>query len=164
MAYYLAGDYYLANAGDPGLFSFLGKAVKGVVGAASGFLSGGPLGAIRGGLRGFTASRAAVARQPLVQAPVGVAPMSFGQRMTTAVQAIVPGGVEPGAGCPPGFHLDKQTQSKCVKNRRMNPGNARALRRAIRREASFVGLAKRTLRGSGYTFKRTGVARKRRRS
>lgn len=50
--------------------------------------------------------------------------------------------------------------NECVRNRAMNPANPRALRRAIRREAAFVALARRTLRGSGYTIKRTGLARK----
>ena len=162
MAYYLTGDYYMSAAGDPGIFGSIFSGIKGAVG---GLLSGGPLGAISGGIRGFTASTrpsvtAAAALRPLPQA--GTPRMTFGQRIRTAGQALIPGGVEPGVGCPPGYHLDKQTQTKCVRNRRMNPGNARALRRAIRREASFVGLAKRTLRGSGYTFKRTGVAKKRR--
>lgn len=35
--------------------------------------------------------------------------------------------------CPVGFHLDKKTRSRCVRNRRMNPLNGRAASRAIRR-------------------------------
>ncbi len=35
-------------------------------------------------------------------------------------------------------------RSKCVRNRSMNPANARALRRALRREEQFVRLARRT--------------------
>lgn len=54
--------------------------------------------------------------------------------------------------CPAGFHLNKGTYwtqagvvypgTRCVKNRRMNPLNPRALRRAIRREGSFECFAK----------------------
>jgi hypothetical protein len=44
-----------------------------------------------------------------------------------------------------------------VKNRQMNPLNPRALRRAARREGAAVSIMKRVLRGSGYTFKRTGA-------
>lgn len=45
MAYYNSGDYY---RGDPGIFDFLKKVGSGVVGAATGFLTGGPLGAVKG--------------------------------------------------------------------------------------------------------------------
>lgn len=169
MAYYLAGDYYMA--GDPFIGGLL-KKVGGVIGGGiSGFLSGGPLGAVRGAAGSLLGSRppqavptsfARTGAYP--QLRIAQPPQGIGGRIRTAAQALVPGGVEPGAGCPPGYHLDKQTQSKCVKNRRMNPANPRALRRAIRREAAFISLAKRTLKGSGYTFKRTGVARKRRSS
>lgn len=162
MAYYGVGDYYMTSAGDPGIFGSIFGGIKGAVG---GFLSGGPLGAIRGGISGAIGRPAAPAGIPsgIRPIPITSAPrMTIPQRITTAAQALVPGGVEPGAGCPPGYHLDKAKGIKCVKNRRMNPGNARALRRSIRREAAFIGLAKRALKGSGYTFKRTGVARKRR--
>lgn len=166
MAYYLAGDYY-RGAGDP-IFGKIWGAVKG---AATGFLSGGPLGAIRGGIGGAIGSGGGGARAVAPAYPVSVMspgvpsirPPTLIDRFRTAGQALIPGGVEPGAACPPGYHLDKRTKSKCVRNRRMNPANPRALRRAIRREAAFISLAKRTLRGSGYTFKRTGVATKRRR-
>lgn len=165
MAYYMTGDYYGA-AGDPGIFGFVGKALKTVGGFVPGV--GGILQAA-GGLLDRPSAPATRRGSGLGQAlmlpgggprPTGI---SLGQRLRTAGQALVPGGVEPGAGCPPGYHLDKQTGTKCVKNRRMNPGNAKALRRSIRREAAFIGLAKRSLKGSGYTFKRTGVARKRKR-
>lgn len=38
--------------GDPGLFSFVGNVIKGVVGGAAGFLTGGPVGAAAGFLGG----------------------------------------------------------------------------------------------------------------
>lgn len=38
-----------------------------------------------------------------------------------------------GSVCPSGFHLDKRTRTRCVRNRRMNPLNGRAAMRAIRR-------------------------------
>lgn len=54
--------------------------------------------------------------------------------------------------CPPGYHLNKTTYmtrqgivpqgTRCVRNRRMNPTNPRALARAIRRGDAFVRLAK----------------------
>lgn len=162
MPYYMTGDYY-GGAGDPGLFSFVGKALKTVGGFVPGV--GGILKTVGGILdRPSRPAAPAYQRGPLQLIPsTGSFFGSLPSRLRTAGQAMIPGGVEPGAGCPAGYHLDKQTQSKCVKNRRMNPGNARALRRSIRREAAFIGLAKRALKGSGYTFKRTGVARKRKR-
>jgi len=45
---YYAGGYYAGGQYSGGIFSFLGKAVKGIVGAATGFLTGGPVGALRG--------------------------------------------------------------------------------------------------------------------
>ena len=162
MAYYMAGDYY-RGSGDPGIFGSIFGGIKGAVG---GFLKGGPLGALGGAIQGARGQPAAPAytQGPLRMIPA-TAPSGGGLfgRLRTAGQALVPGGVEPGTGCPAGYHADKATGTKCVKNRRMNPGNAKALRRSIRREAAFIGLAKRTLKGSGYTFKRTGVARKRKR-
>lgn len=64
---------------------------------------------------------------------------------------LLPGRIPPGPvagqvaalnGCAPnpccsGQHLDKATGTKCVSNRRMNPLNPRALRRAIRRAKGF---------------------------
>jgi len=44
--------------------------------------------------------------------------------------------------CPKGCHPDKKYGIKCVRNRRMNPLNHRALKRAIRRMDGFEGIAK----------------------
>lgn len=59
------------------------------------------------------------------------------------------GGLIPGTagGCPTGYHLrkDQRLPPKCVRNRRMNIGNARALRRAMRRSQGFEKLAKRVI-------------------
>ena len=44
--------------------------------------------------------------------------------------------------CCKGQHLDKQTGTKCVRNRRMNPLNPRALKRAIRRATRFEAFVK----------------------
>lgn len=38
-----------------------------------------------------------------------------------------------GNGCPSGYHLAKDGSQRCVRNRRMNFGNARAARRSVRR-------------------------------
>jgi hypothetical protein len=53
--------------------------------------------------------------------------------------------------CPPGYHLNKADSIKgpkgsyCVKNRKMNPLNPRALKRALRRSEDFEGIARRTV-------------------
>ena len=84
--------------------------------------------------------------------------------------AALPGGAplissqQGAAGGVKGYHLDKKTQSKWVKNRRMTPLNARALRRAIRRESGAIHLFKRAVRGTGITVSRhrIGAAKKKR--
>jgi len=50
-----------------------------------------------------------------------------------------------GAHAPAGYHLDKATRSRWVRNRRMNIANPRALRKAMRRVSGFEKLAKRTI-------------------
>lgn len=47
------------------------------------------------------------------------------------------------------------------RRRRMNVGNAKALRRAIRRQQGFVKLAKKALKGTGYKITRAGSSRPR---
>jgi len=48
-------------------------------------------------------------------------------------------------GPPRGYHLAKDGSGRYVRNRSMNPGNAKALRRALRRVESFRNLVKRTV-------------------
>ncbi len=62
---------------------------------------------------------------------------------------IPPAALAPGANgacvpnpCCSGQHLDKATGTKCVSNRRMNPLNPQALRRAIRRAKGFERFVK----------------------
>lgn len=43
--------------------------------------------------------------------------------------------------CPPGFHPAKDGSGRCVRNRRMDPCNPKAIRRAARRIKSFRRLA-----------------------
>ena len=160
MSYYTGqGDYY-SGKGDPGLFSFIGKALKTVGGLVPGV--GGIMKTV-GGFLDRPSAPAAPAFQPYgggmvnLMAPQGVpTPGLMGM-----AQRAVPGGASGYQGCTPGYHLDKTTKTKCVRNRSMNVANPKALRRAIRREAGFVTLAKQALKGSGYTFKRTSSPKKR---
>jgi len=46
-------------------------------------------------------------------------------------------------GCPTGYHPEKQGRPYCVRNRRMNPLNPRALSRATRRVGGFARAVKR---------------------
>jgi len=46
-------------------------------------------------------------------------------------------------GCPQGYHPEKQNKPYCVRNRRMNPLNPRALSRATRRVGGFARAVKR---------------------
>lgn len=140
------GDYMGGYRGDPGLFGFLGKVVKTGLGLAGKILPG-PLGvAARFGSGLFGGGRPA----PRF-APIG--PMRMSQAMPGGTpipgmrgffQRGVPGGAT-------GYR----------KRRRMNPGNAKALRRAIRRTDAFVKLARRSLKGTGYTISRRGTSRPR---
>lgn len=57
---------------------------------------------------------------------------------------ILPTNGCPTAACCPGQHPDKRTGTKCVSNRRMNPLNAKALRRATRRLKGFERAVKST--------------------
>jgi hypothetical protein len=152
--------------GDPGLFSFIGKAVKsvgkavgGVVkGAVGGLLGGGPVGMVLGGVSGI-AGRTSVGAAKLgrsVGSPVpGVGGGGF--QMGGGVSAggfSMGGGISAGGGAAPGtalacltgHHVNRSgyyahggyvpAGTACVKNRRMNPLNPRALSRAMRRITS----------------------------
>ena len=156
MAYYLRGDYYRGDyyrsRGDPGLFSAIGSVIKG-------FASGGPIGAIS----------SLFSKPGLPASPKGQGGLVLPGGVMISPQRIIPGGqpfisrqgAPGGAGGQAGYHLDKKNHSKWVRNRSMNPANPRALRRAIRREHSFVALAKRVLKGTGITIgRRTFGSRK----
>ncbi len=122
--------------------SLLGSFFKAAGGALTGFIAGGPAGAAVGALSAF-------APQPSAQrvSAVGALPAMVRQIAPAvpiargAIQAIAgkpfigarPGLDILGAACPTGWHLDKRTRSRCVRNRRMNPLNGRAAFRAIRR-------------------------------
>lgn len=133
------GDYRRMR-GDPGLFGFLGKAAKGALGIVS-----------RSGIPGI--SQAAGIARGLVGGGPGRQ-----QGPGTFVGLRGPGGIQIGyerrSFQPENVVQDPQTgQLRTVKKRRrMNVANASALRRALRRQQGFVKLARRALKGSGYTI------------
>jgi len=181
MSYYRRpmGDYRTYGyAGDPGFLSSLWKGIKKVAVPIIGGLIGGPIGAVVAGAAG---------RTPPTQPPgagfpgvglgfqVAVPPgWKFPQAMNGGAGARGPsmpgwvpptvpagayGSCPPGSACPTGFHLDKRTGTRCVRNRRMNIANPRALRRSMRRVAGFEKLARRTI-----TFTRRVKMKKRKSS
>jgi hypothetical protein len=174
-ANYAAGDYYRYQAG--GLFGFLGKAVGAVTGVVGKVLPG-PLGAAASAVSKMVTPKGK--STDLVPYTGGMIPMMAAPNVprsapgaipvpgiTGAVERFLPGGQtgysQTGG---PGWHLNKQdgkygaAGTYWVRNRAMNPGNARALRRAIRREKAFVSLAKRVLRGTGISVSRRSFSRK----
>ena len=142
------GDYLGSMRGDPGLFGFLGGFAKKALGIAGGLLPG-PLGAIAKFGSGL----------------IGGGPRAIAPTRMTSRQAG-PGGLQlPG---PQGFTaaafrgLRGPAGGEFRKRRRMNPGNVKALRRAMRRQDSFVKLARRALRGSKYKITTVGSGSRRR--
>jgi len=133
---------------------------KRLLGAASGFFSGGgPLGAIRGFATSGGGRRAPAPRAPAVMrggasSRAFVGPIRGGStprvRMLaggTSAGGIVPVGVTGGNGCPSGFHPNKSDYmtaggfvaegTRCVRNRRRNLSNGKANTRALRRLAAW---------------------------
>ncbi|MEE8609056.1 MAG: hypothetical protein V3S55_15740 [Nitrospiraceae bacterium] len=140
------GDYKTYGyAGDPGWLSSLWKkVVKPVIGG----LIGGPIGAVIGGVVGGASQAPAVATPPALAPPPGSigGAVTFPGGARVSIAGVLPthAGLLPGH-TPAGFHLDKKTRTRWVRNRRMNVANPRALRKAMRRVQGFEKLAKRTI-------------------
>jgi hypothetical protein len=183
---YYRGDYY---RGDPGLFSFIGKALGGVAkvagGALGGFLTGGPLGAVRGGLTAITGGGgfSGIAPPPPMLALPSGGPRQYGLININRPAPVFDGGgggviAQPGMRVR-GHHPNKSTYvtrgggtsrwpqslmvhpkgTELVTSRRMNVGNARALRRSLRRIAGFAKLVKRSKRAISRAASAVGVHR-----
>lgn len=171
MSYYSRpqGDYKTYGyAGDPGFLSSLWKGIKKVAPSIIGGLIGGPVGAVAGSLGGGGGG----GKQMTVPGTFGGS-VAFPGGVSVS-GGYVPGTIVPGQGrlppftatgagvlpfggrgggacatCPTGYHFDKRTGTKCVRNRRMNVANPRALRRSLRRIQGFEKLVKRTFSVSG---------------
>lgn len=183
---YAAGDYYGYQAG--GIGSFLKKAVGVVGGAVKGFVTGGVTGAIGGAVSAAAGKQKSTAVAKVEQAPmISYAPPGGSMIPVPAtspgavpapgasgvIQRLLPGGKSgyvSGAsvgGAMPGYHWNKSYSyakglpagSFLVRNRSMNPANAKSLRRAVRRQQSFIALARRVMKGTGMTIKRSAVGR-----
>ena len=132
MSYYVPqrGDYY--GRGDPGFLSGLWKGIKTVGGALLGVGQKYPVATSVG--TGVAVGVGADLAFP------GGTPLGFAGAGTGGGAMPMQNGC-----CPAGYHPDKRTGTKCVRNRRMNVANARALRRSMRRVQGFEKLAKRTI-------------------
>lgn len=152
------------GVGDP----FLGSVLKGIGKAAGGVLRtvggivGGPAGGVLGAVGGIISpTRPAATALPTltgisggIQLPAGLG-FTGGATFGPAVGAGVPAGAPGDDGCPKGYHRNRSDYftkregyvprgSKCVRNRTINPANGRALRKALRREESFIRVARRS--------------------
>jgi len=155
MGYYYrqSGDYatggYGRPMGDPGLLGFLGKAVKSVWKIAKpivGGLIGGPIGAVVAGtVGGVAAGKALVPAGAAVPAPPSMPGVGMIQPVVAGVVQGALAGRAMGGLCPSGYHPAKDGSGRCVRNRRMNVANPRALRRSMRRVKGFEKLARRTI-------------------
>ena len=167
MPYYSggAGDYrtYGYGQGDPGFLSSLWKGVKKVgLGIIGGMIAGPAGAAVGAGLgRGgrtppIVMSQRAQPRQDLRLnlGPISTRSTDFYPPVPRFSGQVMPGRqLQPGVGyadngtgcCPRGFHLAKDGSGRCVRNRRMNVANPRALRRSMRRVQGFEKLARRTI-------------------
>lgn len=153
MSYYTGrGDYY-SGKGDPGLFGVIGSALRGV-----GSILPGPFGAVAKGLGGLIGGGGGavppprnVVRGPIPQLNIPAIPTpGFGG----AVARALPGGSSgygcATGGCETGYHLDKTRGEKCVRNRRTNYTNPKALSRAAKRMDGFVTVARKALKTTKY--------------
>lgn len=147
MGYYMAGDYYMAGGG---IFSSIGHFIGGVANTI-GKLGIPGVSGVAGEIGGILApprvSKVASGQQLFIPSTPGKIQLGGGQTIVPekgvsgVVHRLIPGGST-------GYVLKKR--------RRMNVANPKALRRAIRREAGFVKLAKRALKGTGYHVARRG--------
>jgi hypothetical protein len=140
-------------------------------GIATGFLSGGPAGAVAGGIMGAFGGGSprtpaiAAAPMPPSGSPFGIgvginAGGPNGITLRLGTPNVVNGSPTGATGQPRGYHLNKHPLAACkshgamparsmwVRNRRMNPLNPRALRKALHREK-----AARHLMGKLHIFK-----------
>jgi hypothetical protein len=168
---YYRGDYY---RGDPGLFSFVGKALGGVAKLGTNI--------VRSQL-GLAAPSNIPALSPSAMAfpqqSYGLINISQPGPSTGLINIGGGGGLRGliGPACPKGFRVNKSTYIRrgggtaklppglvlkgttCVRSRRMNVGNARALRRGLRRVAGFAKLVKRSKRAISRAASAVGVRR-----
>jgi hypothetical protein len=183
---YYRGDYYRGYAAG-GIFGSIGRAIGGAV---KGFVKGGPIGALTGAAGAVLKRSPGTAVVPApptfpTMMPGGLGPLMVPKGtpgatkkpgITGVIERTLPGGetgyVGGAGGAPGGYHWNKTFSyarglpagSFLVRNRSLNPANARALRRGVRRQQAFIALARRVMKGTGMTIKRSGMGGPRRRA
>lgn len=143
------GDYKTYGyAGDPGFLSSLWKGIKSIGKAVIGIPPRPPSPAgwptvAAGGAAGYALQQQFAGPA----APQGIPGAgAYGPSLGKKFQFPDTKFMAAGAGCcPSGYHLAKDGSGRCVRNRRMNVANPRALRRSMRRVQGFEKLAKRTI-------------------
>lgn len=165
MGYYpglrMAGDYYPGRRQAGDFWGTLGKIGGTVLKGIGGFATGGLAGAATSVITSFASQgRPKIPVATGMPAPVSPSrgiPLPGPWRINPLdmLPGGAPGITREGGSVPPGWHLDKKTGTYAVRNRKMNPANPRALRRAIRREKRFVALARTVLKGTGIHVGRT---------
>jgi hypothetical protein len=146
VAYYSGqGDYY-RGVGDPGIFDFLGRAIKSVGRALIPVATAGTLGPI-----GILATSAANRR--LFRAAGEVAPIP-GAELATRVQSDLAARVGGGRGrMPKGMKIPKHLGG-FGHRKRMNVANIKALRRSVRRLLGFYHLSHQVMKSLGVLAKK----------
>lgn len=140
MTYYQGqGDYYM-GIGDPGLKDWIKKGIGAVAGVVRRTT---PIGAIAGVAYDAFKPKA----KPRYTQPAITPRLVDIARQPPRIQRGIGGTTLPRAGGGGGTQLVMRK-----KYRRMNVTNPKALRRAIRRQAGFVKLARKALQGTGYTI------------
>lgn len=142
MSYYM-GDYY---RGDPGIGSFFGRIFRGV----SGFITGGPGGALKGLLTPGAAKEMVKAEYPAAAGIAESAGRAVGRVRSMIVKhpvlsAAGAAGAAAGMGALAAKHMHMGRGGGNGKHRRMRVTNPKALRRALRRAYGFEKLAMRTI-------------------
>jgi len=143
----ISGGYY--PQGDPGLLGFIKGIIKPVWKAAKPIV-GAVIGGALGATVGIPAPGVAAPGKSLVPTapPIGVMPggaLSILPGASISIGARAPGSAAMGGLCPSGYHPAKDGSGRCVRNRRMNIANPRALRRSMRRVQGFEKLARKTI-------------------
>lgn len=146
MAYY-RGDYYRGDYYRGDLGGFLRKAGKAIGGAVTGFIGGGPLGAVSGALGGL--------RKP------------SNSSVIASQAGVVGGAIKIGARVLPPILAGKEVLDLAgglfgrggKQRRTMNHLNPKALSRATRRVEGFVKKARKAVSPLGYTIQRRGAGR-----
>ena len=133
--------------GDPGLFSFLGKAARGITGVVSRLgipIVSGAAGVASSLLGGGMRSGPGFQQIPFQPIPMQTAGQIPAPGVAGFMQRAIPGGATGMQGCGNGTRPNKSGYyvqggqyvapgTVCVKRRRMNPLNPRALSKAMRR-------------------------------